>query len=178
MVRIFSSSSLSSSFFLVNPLPCDRFVCKTGILALANYRYNSQTKKLWYGHPQYFLTVYEKIFLRTPSKYLVMSTCPNMVKHEKIREIVLFRGEGEVIVTGRTTDGGTAGVVRAKYQAKRTIRGDAPRSHSKNPPNFPLSRHATQKCAMQSAVESGIDRCGHARRLQKAQGRLPSDSCF
>ena len=51
---------------IIFTLPYDRFACKTGIQSLAAY--NSQTKKFLYGHPLYFLKVYEKIFLETPSR--------------------------------------------------------------------------------------------------------------
>ena len=113
----------------VNALPCDKFACKTGILALAAY--NSQTKKLLYGHPLYFLKIYETPFLGHHQSNKILAIRGHVYvskcgKHEKIGEIVLFQVEGEVIVAGRTVE-----VVRDKYQAKRTVCGDALWSHSK-----------------------------------------------
>ena len=126
-------------------------------------------KKSFLGHHQS-----DKIW-----PYMVMSECPNMVKHEKIREIVLFRGEGEVIVAGRMTAGRTAEVVRGKYQAKRMVGSDAPRSITKSFELPTLTAHNSKIFNVTwSAVESGIDRRGHARWLQKAQSLLPSDSWF
>ena len=138
---------------MINPLPCDRFACKTGILALATYY--SQTKKILYGHPQYFLKVYEKIYLWTPlmwqnmaincrvnmSKYGVTFFCETSLGQG--RELVLFGG-GDIIVTGKTTDGRAAGAVRSKDQVNRTVCGDALWRHNKNPPNFPLPWHKIQ----------------------------------
>ena len=132
------------------------------------YVFWKYTKKSFLGHHQSDIVW----------PYMVMSTCPNMVKHEQGREIALFRGEGKVVVRGRMAGGRAIGVVRGQDQANRTVHSDAPRSQSKNHPNFPLRRHITQKFPLQSAVKSGIDQRRHARRLQKAHSRLPSNSCF
>ena len=113
----------------------------------------------------YIFWKYEKVFLGTPSKWQNMAIyCHvNMSKYGNTffcktslgqwREPVLFRGEGEIIVTGKTANGRTVGAVRGKDQVNCTVCGDAPWRHSKNPPNFPLPWHKIQKLPMQSVCQ-------------------------
>ena len=56
----------------LNPLPCHRFVCKIGILASSAYNIKITNEETFVWTPLYFLKVYEKIFLGTPSKWQFM----------------------------------------------------------------------------------------------------------
>ena len=138
----------------------------------------------------YFLKVYEKSFLRHHRSdkiwpYIVMSTCPNIVIHsfaklpsdrkessssseEKEKSLLLERRPTAGL--SEPSEAKIRSIVRSVVMRRDTIAKILRTSHF----------HGTKlkKFPMQSVVKSGIDQCGHARRLQRAQSRLPGDSWF